>query len=105
MLKRRHILKTIVFQRLIEIRVIKNRPKIGALLEMFKGKQDKEKLINHLKKLYDSNPDQVKIEESFRDIKFERLMLCFERMNTTLEIQQQSFGAIDKKISKLILRR
>ena len=55
MLKRRNTLKNIVFRRLLEIREINKKPKLGQLLAMFKNNSDpdaKDHLIAKLTKLY-----------------------------------------------------
>ena len=56
MMRRRNILKQVVFRRLIEVREIKRKPKLSDLMQMFKDDDEetnRENLIAYLKKLYD----------------------------------------------------
>ena len=51
------MLKNVVFQILMEIRRIKAKPKLGELLQMFKGmtdKKEKEKFIEKIKEIYNA---------------------------------------------------
>ena len=69
-----------VFRRLLEIREINKKPKLGQLLAMFKNNSDpdaKDQLIAKLTKLY---KQQDKNDQGQQDIKYERIMTSFDRL-------------------------
>lgn len=59
MVRRRTILKNVVFARIEQIRLIKRKPKLKDLLEFFRGK-DKEFAAKKLRQLYSNNNGIIK---------------------------------------------
>lgn len=82
-MRRRNILKNIVFTRIGEIRIQKMKPKLTDLLIFFRGK-DKDYAGRKLRQLYanqsgDNNRDD--------DPRYEQLSLNFERLAKVFTIQ------------------
>ena len=79
--RRENIFKNVIMRRIIEIRVLKKKPRLGDILKMIKGKdlsnpKVKEDFKRKIFALYDENPHEHHVE----DPKYERLMSNFDRM-------------------------
>jgi len=85
-IKRQIILKNVVFRRIIEIRILKRKPKLSDILKLMKMRdmtnpkvreEFKRKLLN----LYDENNNK---HEKMEDKNYDRLMSNFDRLNKVL---------------------
>jgi len=108
---RENIFKNVIMRRVIEIRQQKMKPKLGDILKLFRGslkgksvKDDpkaKEELRNKLIALYDDS--QADHQED--DVKYNRLMSNFDRIQKVLSAQQITLDHLVKKVTQLHKRR
>jgi len=85
-IKRQNLLKNVVFRRIIELRVLKRKPKLADILRLMKMRdmtnpkvreEFKRKLLN----LYDEGSQK---NEKMEDKNYDRLMGNFDRLNKVL---------------------
>ena len=98
-LDREKILKNVVFQIILELRVKKRRPKLGQVLQFFKGK-DKDHVAERLDVLFGKNT-ALAIEDS----RYVKLLNLFGRLEKSYHYQNRTLDEIDNKLSKLINRK
>lgn len=104
MLNRRSILKNIVFVEILKIREQMKKPKLSELLETLKSNSDsqaRDALLQKMLHLYQKDEDQ----EQKPDIKYERLMSSFDRIQKSMNIWLECFDGMENKIQKLLMRR
>ena len=104
--RRENIFKNVIMRRIIEIRMIKKKPKLNDILKMMKGKDlsDPKVKADFKRKifaLYDEN-EQQKGEE---DAKYDKLMANFDRVQKVLSAQQMALDNLEKKVTVLQKRR
>lgn len=83
---RLNILKNVIFRRMIEIRVLKKKPKLSDILRLTKMRdmtnpKVKEEIKRRLLSLYDEGNQR---NEKVEDKNYERLMSSFDRLNKVL---------------------
>lgn len=103
-LNRRSILKNIVFVEILKIREQMKKPKLGELLDTLKSNSDpqaRDALLQKMLHLYQKDEDQ----EQKPDIKYQRLMSSFDRIQRSMNIWIECFDGMEKKIQKLLMRR
>lgn len=93
-------------RRICEIRIIKKKPRLSDILRIMKSKdlsnpKVKEDFKNKILALYD---DSVK-PQAEQDIKYEKLMSNFDRMQKVIVAQQQALDHLEKKATILQKRR
>ena len=110
MLRRRNIFKNIVFRRLSEVRERRKKPKLkevkAACLARFGALDAKDVMKRTLVQLYKKSGDVLmRVKMDGEDIKYDRLMSAFDRVQKVLDLQQVTFEQLDQKVSKLQKRR
>ena len=94
----RTLLKNIVFNKILEIKDKKTKPKLGDLLKLFKD--DKELLIEKINFLY-----AKKENIDYKTNKFDSLHGYFDLMKKVQLVHKATIDEIDHKVNQLTSRR
>jgi hypothetical protein len=105
--RRENIFKNVVFQRLLEIREEKRKPKLGEILSLINkstkggGSANKDFIINKIKLLYAVDGE----EKPQEDKKWDQLMASFDRLRKAVTHQRETLTELDNKALVLLKRR
>ena len=107
---RQNGLKNVVMRIIIDIRNRKNKPKLTHFIQVYREKKResgaskaaiKAEFQNKFRMLYGEDQEEEKAE----DIKFDQMMLNFNRLQDQLNVQQQQLSGLIKQVNATIDRR
>ena len=101
-IKRRTILKNVVFKIILHVREKLKRPKLLELMQILKdsggGEIIKKQLLSHLLNTYSSKKKKHVVVV---DTKYQQINLSLDRVVKSLQVQHDTLDVIDKKIQNL----
>lgn len=107
-MQRQNIFKNVVFRRIIEVRMMKKKPKLSDIMKLMKQKdlsnpKTREDFKKKILSLYDD--ESQKKNDRVEDPKYDKLMSNFDRIQKVVNAQQVALDSLEKKVTVLYKRR